>query len=302
MAYRIVTISSPGGETRADFVPEANMVCCSLLHRGAELLDPTHGLEAYAERGKTMGIPLLHPWANRLAEPTYTVQGRTVELPGPEGNYPTDPNGLPIHGALPAHQRWGVVDQGDDRVTARLPWHDAPALLALFPFAHELELAAVVAAGRLTLTTTIRATGSDAVPVAIGFHPYLTIPGTPRAQWRVALGASDRLLLDDHMIPTGAREPLAERMFTLGDQSWDDGLDGLDADGARFSVCGGETTVTVAFEDGFDYAQVYAPPAHDYICFEPMTAPTNALRSGEGLTVVAPGKAYVTRWSVSVTP
>jgi len=80
------------------------------------------------------------------------------------------------------------------------------------------------------------------------------------------------------------------------------GLAGLDAGEPRFAVTAGDSTVTVTFHEGFGYAQVYAPPAHDYICFEPMTAPTDALRSGEGLSVVEPGGEYRTRWSVTVTP
>jgi aldose 1-epimerase len=144
--------------------------------------------------------------------------------------------------------------------------------------------------------------------VAFGFHPYLRIPGSSRRGWRVVLGASQRLVLDTQMIPTGVEEPLVEREFVLGEQSWDDGLAALasgaagGAGGARFQVSDDETMLTVTFEEGFDYAQVYAPPGHDYICFEPMTAPTNALDSGQGLVLVAPGTEYRTRWSVAVTP
>jgi len=300
-----VTISSPDGETEAEFVPEANMVCCSLRHRGAELLDPGQGVEAYAQRGKTMGIPLLHPWANRLARPSYSVGETTVRLPSAEGHYATDPNGLPIHGALPGHLRWSVqTGSPAERLTARLAWNTSE-LLELFPFEHELVIEAEVVGGGLALTTTVRATGSVPVPVAFGFHPYLRIPGSSRRDWRVALGASQRLLLDEQMIPTGAQEPLVEREFVLGDQSWDDGLAALDSGAAgepRFQVSDAETTLTVTFEEGFDYAQVYAPPGHDYICFEPMTAPTNALDSGHGLVLVAPGEEYRTRWSVTVKP
>jgi aldose 1-epimerase len=297
-----VTITSPDGETQAEFVPRANMVCRSLRHHGVEVLDPGRGVEAYAQRGKTMGIPLLYPWANRLAGPSYRVGETTVRLPGPEGRYATDPNGLPIHGALPGHLRW-TVQAGSplERVSARLLW-DSPELLELFPFEHELLFDAELAGGVLTLTTTLRATGPDPVPVAFGFHPYLRIPGSSRREWQVALGATQRLVLDERMIPTGAREPLVEREFMLGEQSWDDGLVGLDPGGARFQVSDGKTTLTVSFEEGFDYAQVYAPPGHDYICFEPMTAPTNALDSGQGLTLVAPGDDYRTRWSVAVRP
>jgi galactose mutarotase-like enzyme len=248
-----------------------------------------------------MGIPLLHPWANRLAGPSYRVGETTVRLPAPEGRYATDPNGLPIHGALPGDLRWTVPAASPaERVSARLPWQ-SPELLELFPFEHELVMDVEVGAGRLTLSTTLCATGSEPVPVAFGFHPYLRIPGSSRRDWRVALGATQRLVLDEHMIPTGAGEPLAEREFALDEQSWDDGLAGLNKP-ARFEVSDGHRTLTVTFEEGFGYAQVYAPPGHDYICFEPMTAPTNALNSGEGLVVVAPGEEYRTRWSVIVTP
>lgn len=51
----------------ATFVPTAGMLCASLRHHGEELLAQNAGVDAYAAHGKTMGIPLLYPWANRLA-------------------------------------------------------------------------------------------------------------------------------------------------------------------------------------------------------------------------------------------
>src|SRR5262249_52980604 len=91
-------IVSQGGALEAHFVPGANMLCHSLIHDGVQLLHAGRGVEAYAQRGKTMGIPLLHPWANRLSRPGYSVAGKAVTLPSPEGLYGLDPNGLPIHG------------------------------------------------------------------------------------------------------------------------------------------------------------------------------------------------------------
>ncbi|MGH2887185.1 MAG: aldose 1-epimerase, partial [Solirubrobacteraceae bacterium] len=99
--FESITLTSADGTTTAEFVPEANLLCCSLTVDGHELLDRRHGVRAYAEQGKTMGIPLLYPWANRLAEPSYRVGETTVRLPEARGRYATDPGGLPIHGALP---------------------------------------------------------------------------------------------------------------------------------------------------------------------------------------------------------
>jgi galactose mutarotase-like enzyme len=299
--FATVGIVSDGGALEARFVPDANMLCHSLTHDGVQLLHVERGVEAYAQRGKTMGIPLLHPWANRLARPGYAAAGKEVTLPPPEGRYATDPNGLPIHGALPGLLRWELVDTGArDRASARLDWSSAE-LMQLFPFAHELRIDAIVGDGGLELITTLRPTGPDAVPVSFGYHPYLHPPGgAPRSEWQVALGASERLVLDERMIPTGATEPLQSQRFALDGQSWDDGLAGLDSP-PEFSVTAGAQTVTVTFDEGYGYAQVFAPEGQDFICFEPMTAPTNALEDGRALTLVAPGDEYRTAFSIAVT-
>ena len=47
-------------------------------------------------------------------------------------------------------------------------------------------------------------TSDRAVPVAFGWHPYLQLPDTPRAQWTLQLPAREHLTLDDRGIPTGA--------------------------------------------------------------------------------------------------
>ena len=130
------TVTITAGDTVAEFVPAANMVCVSLRVGGVELLDPTHGLQAYADAGKTMGIPLLYPWANRLDHHGYEAAGKRVTLPDPDGRYSLYSDGLPIHGALPGNLVWEVAEQSrSDRVHARLAWDD-PALLELFPFEH----------------------------------------------------------------------------------------------------------------------------------------------------------------------
>jgi aldose 1-epimerase len=223
-----------------------------------------------------------------------------VELPAAEGRYGLDPNGLPIHGALPGLLRWEPAPRdSEDRVSARLEW-SAPELLELFPFVHQLELEARAGDRELELITTLRATGDDAVPVSFGFHPYLQVPGAPRVEWEVSLGATERLEVDDQMIPTGARRPLEPRQFTLDEMSWDDGLAGL-VTPPLFTVAAETHKLIVSFGEGFGFAQIYAPPGQDLICFEPMTAPTNALGDGRDLAVVEPGGEYRAAFTIAVS-
>jgi galactose mutarotase-like enzyme len=127
--------------------------------------------------------------------------------------------------------------------------------------------------------------------VSFGYHPYTRVPGAARDDWLVELSATNRLLLDDRSIPTGERVPADRDPFRLRGVSLDDGYDAAPAP-ARFDAAGAGNELTVEFLAGYSYAQAFAPPGQEFICFEPMTAPTNALNSGDGLTVVAPGESY----------
>ncbi len=293
-----LTLRSADGSTEADFVPGANMICSSLRYFGAEYLHQGTGVEAYARDGLTMGIPLLHPWANRLSGFHYRVGGQEVVLPRGESLIPLDDIGLPIHGVMPGLMHWEVARLDRTALTAKLRWTSGE-LLRLFPFAHELTVEASLESGALTIVTTLAPLGHASVPVSFGYHPYLRIPKEERSGWEVKLAVRGHLLLDGAMIPTGEREPVARRRFTLAERFLDDGFDEIDTP-AVFEAAAGDGAVKLEFLDGYPYAQVYAPAGHDFICFEPMTAPANALVSGDGLMLVAPGRTYRAAFRVSL--
>jgi aldose 1-epimerase len=76
----IVTLTDPSSSVAAQFVPEAGMIGISLTDAGVELLGQRRGLDAYITAGKTMGIPILYPWANRLGTNSYTAENVEVTL------------------------------------------------------------------------------------------------------------------------------------------------------------------------------------------------------------------------------
>ena len=119
--FEALTLSSEEGEIEAAFVPEAGMVGCSLRHRGAELLGQRGGLARYVADRSTMGIPLLHPWANRVARRRFQVAGVEVDLDKASPPPNVDQHGLPIHGLLAAARGWRVErheSSGDGGVLA----------------------------------------------------------------------------------------------------------------------------------------------------------------------------------------
>jgi aldose 1-epimerase len=274
------------------------MLGVSLRHRGAELLRRIDDLETAKEKGSTAGIPLLYPWANRLASLSYHAAGREVALSASSPLLHFDDHGLPMHGVPWGKLAWEIVDAKPDSLWARLDWNRAD-LLANFPFPHKVEIAATLNPDSLTVHTTVFASAGSSVPVSFGFHPYLGIPQLPRAQWRLLLPPMRKLLLDPRGIPTGRQEPFGPFDSVLGDRSFDDGF-ALIGGPSPLSLSGGGRTITVTFLEGYPFAQVFAPKEKDFIALEPMTAPTSALTSGQALRVLAPGSQFRASFRITV--
>jgi aldose 1-epimerase len=293
---RLVRLRSGGGELEAAFAPDAGLVGCSLTHRGEELLVQRKGLEEYARSGSTFGIPFLHPWANRVASFSYAVAGQEVELdPGSE-LLRIEEHGLAIHGLAPHALRWEVEESGD---ALRAETDFDRARLQGFPFPHRLAVEATLADDALMIRTTLTATAAVSVPIAFGYHPYLVVPGAPRAEWEVELPVESRLVVDEDMIPTGELEAPGFRAGALEDRSLDDGY--VMPEHARpFSVSAAGRTLGLEFVEGYTHAQVFAPAAQDLICFEPMTAPANALRSHDDLRLAPPGEPFSAAFRITV--
>jgi aldose 1-epimerase len=298
-----VRLRDESSSLEATFLPGAGMLCSSLRHRGDELLAQNAGVAAYAESGKTMGAPLLYPWANRLAGFDYSVAGRAVHVPRDPARVALDDNGLPIHGVIGGRLHWTLTRapaRGSQSLAARLSWSESEReLFGVFPFHHELLYEARLAEGRLEIEVTVHASGDDVVPLAFGFHPYLSLPDVPRERWQLELPAMRRLALDSRQIPLGPGEALAARRFELALDEFDDGFDGV-AERARFVVAAGGRSIALEFLEGYPCAQLFAPRIARFICFEPMTAPANALRSGAGLRLLEPTERFRAVFSLSV--
>ncbi len=286
------------GELEAVFLPAHGMLGASLRHRGAELLRRNKDLATMAAKGSSAGIPLLYPWANRLAGFGYRAAGREVALDEGSALLHLDEFGLPIHGVPWARLAWQVTDSRPNSLSARLNWA-GEALLAIFPFRHRVEMTVALRPEGLAVDTIVAAGPDGPVPVSFGFHPYFGLPDAARDEWRLALPAMRRLALDPHQIPTGASTAFDGMDGPLAGHAFDDGF-ALTGAPAEFALQGAGRRIEVRFGEGYRYAQVFAPAAKDFVALEPMTAPTNALASGEGLPLVPPGGTYRASFEIRV--
>jgi galactose mutarotase-like enzyme len=298
------------GPYTATFLPELGMLGASLTCDGLEHLSLHGGVDGY-RAGHTTGIPFLHPWANRLGRLTYDADGTWVDID------PVPPvhllDGLPIHGTMTAAPGWQVeahlADASRALVQCRYAFGADEVRLRSFPFPHDVVVFAELSDLGLRITTTIHPTGPVAVPLSFGWHPYVTLPGVERAALTVDLPAREEIELDARMIPTGNVRPVEATTVQLGEGPMENALDDAyrlgDGVSDRSFVLRGEDgagverSVRVDIGEGYSHGQAYAPRNRAFAAFEPMTAPINALVSGDHRSV-PPGDQFSATFAIAV--
>jgi len=256
------------------------------------------------------GVPFLGPWANRLDEPAFYANGKKYVFNLELGNVRPGAGNIPIHGFL-TNAEWQVVDTKSDRdaawVTSRLEVWKQPQWMAQWPFAHTLEMTYRLHEGALEVRLKIENLSTEAMPVAVGFHPYFQVNDAPRDEWTFGLAAKTEWLLAPNKIPTGEKRPIEQLLpkpqaSTLQGLNLDHVFGDLirDSNGnATMYVQGKSERIEVAFGPNYRAAVVYAPagPQNKFICFEPMTGITDAINLAHRnlyseLQTIPPGKSW----------
>jgi galactose mutarotase-like enzyme len=289
----VAAVVLAAGSTEAVVVPELGMLVAAFVVDGVDHVARPGGLAA-ARTAHTTGIPLLHPWANRLSCRSYTAAGRTVSLRGLALH--TDDNGLPIHGTMIGRSGWTITALGGGRLDARFEYDEGVDGFAAFPFPHAVRVSVRVGRRRLRVDTTVAASSGGAVPVAFGWHPYWRMPG-PRDGWTIVLPDVAHARLDRRGIPTGRARVERAGARPLRGAAFDDQY-AFAADRTA-TLRGGGRRLDLVLDAGYPFLQVYAPAGRPFCCLEPMTAPTNALVTGDHPTV-RPGAAATASFTATV--
>lgn len=308
----VVELADPAHQTSVSVAPSLGNIAYEMMVRGKNAFwFPFESLGDFAEKPSMCGNPFLAPWANRLDQDSFFANGKKYKLNAELGNVSRDPNGLPIHGLLRFSPHWEVVeldaDAGHARAVSVLEFSRYPDLMAQFPFAHTVEMSYILRDGVLEVKTAVHNTGSEPMPLVIGYHPYFQIHDAPREQWSVSLGAERVWKLNGVLTPTGETATATDVVpsrgpFALGNLSLDHVFGGLvrDSSGlASFSVQGKRQKIEVMHGPKFNTAVVYAPAKSRaaFICFEPMTGVTNGFNLAhrdayENLQVVPAGESW----------
>ncbi|HVX69223.1 MAG TPA: aldose 1-epimerase family protein [Mycobacteriales bacterium] len=263
-------------------------------------------LDGYAEDAICDGArcQTLIPWPNRVQDGTWIWEGSEQQLPLTE---PEQHNA--IHG-LVRWLVWDLVTHTEDTVQLSCTCAPQPG----YPWRLTVTNTWSLGDRGLAVLTTIRNDSDSTAPVAAGFHPYITA-GTPTIDDALLMvPAATRILTGDQQIPVG-REGVAGTAYDfrsprrLGDLEIDHTYTDLsrDADGLarlRLTAPDGDE-VTVWVDAAYPYLEVFTGDAlpdpsrrRRGLGVEPMTAPPNALASGEAVVHLDPAGQWQGRWGI----
>jgi len=231
------------------------------------------------------GIPFLAPWANRMSDGGFWANGKKYTFNSGLGSVRVAPTGIAMHGMLSTSPLWEVAEVAADKnsahVTSRFQFRKYPELMANWPFAHEYEMTYRLSGGTLEVITTVINRSAEAMPLALGYHPYYNLPGVPRDQAVAHIPARTAVVTDDKLVATGEMKPMDLPDPTpLVGRTIDNGYTDLirDAQGrATFWVEGAGKRIEIVYGPKWLAAVIYSPANQNYICFEPMAAITNGV-------------------------
>jgi aldose 1-epimerase len=283
------------GDYETTFRPDLAMLCTSLKFAGDEFVALPRTLAEFKAGGAT-GIPLVHPWVNRLSRWKYEIAGRAVSLSGTA--VPTDGNGLPIHGNLFAIP-FDVERENASGIVASLDYGAHPDRLRAFPFPHVVTVEVQLDADRgLTIGTEVRPTGDASVPISFGWHPYLRLPRGSRDTWELRWPACEHVEVDQRTIPTGAREAQPAESAPIGGRTFDDHY--ALGDDRTFVVAAADRALTLRFGTAYPFAQLFVPGRRRLLAIEPMTAEIDALGRGTA-PLCQPGERFRAEFTIDVS-
>lgn len=225
-------------------------------------------------------FPLV-PYSNRIRGGRFDFRGRTIVL---APNMAGDASPLHGQGWLAPWPIWAASGTAAELVFV----HQAGE----WPWRYEARQVFALDANGLDLTLTCRNLSDDAMPCALGLHPYFPCDAATVLDTRVT-GAwtIDADVLPVDLVPATGRYDLANRSICA--QDLDNGFEGWTGEAAIRNP--GGPTLRIRSADAGRF-QVYSPAAGGLFVAEPVQSANAALNEPEGerarlgVTVLAPGE------------
>lgn len=243
----------------------------------------------------------LAPWPNRVRAGRWELDGVPQQLDITEPK-----RGGALHGLL-EFAEYEVRERSDDAITLGAvihPQHGWPFLLDTW-VRFELQ------PDGLTVTHGARNLSGVRAAYATGTHPYPRIGAHDVADLLLTVPADEYLEVDERLDPIAWHEVSGGTDLRdgvrVGDLELDTAFRGLRPVGGVTAVLTAPdgSRLEVWQDDDWRYLQVFTTPIFPRadglgtaVAIEPMTAPPDALNSGDGLIWLDPEESYEGRWGL----
>lgn len=212
-------------------------------------------------------------------------------------------NGHAIHGLM-YDADFAVQNHGADEHGA---WLELSADYANdnsgYPFSYQLNVKYILDNKGLQIETRVHNSGSRALPIADGWHPYFTLGGKVD-DWALQINAQQMLEFDENLLPTGKMLP--ESRFQAAES-----LHGVELDNSFVLNNQDDVSCVLQSDDlilhihalqNYPYLQIYIPPERDCVAIENLSGAPDCFNNGLGLIVLQAdeSKQFVARYELSV--
>jgi aldose 1-epimerase len=313
----VITISDPAAGSSAKILPGVGFNCFSFVSEvGGRQIDALYADPSFGARSELSlhGIPLLFPFAGRIAGGTYAYEGVDYRITGAALVF----DGNTAHGFV-ISRPWRVIRQSEDEVVGEFQASiDDPSLLDQWPADFKIQVGYRVVGNRLISEITLENPDQLPLPCGFGTHPYFRLPDDPEAAAEAKIVVpANKIWTHVDLLPTGEIEDVS------GDSDMRDGVpfstlafDGVltglneDADGTVHTGVISERAgylIEQRFDPRFRNCVVYTPQARTSVAIEPWTTTPNAFALIEqgidpDLMVLQPGETWSTTIEIEVKP
>lgn len=232
-------------------------------------------------------FPLV-PYANRIADGQFSVDGISHQLPLNFGDHPHSIHG---HGW---QAEWQVSERSDNALRMTLDHHPD----ARWPWDFSAQQYAIVTSNRLTLTLSMTNLSAKDAPVGLGFHPYFLLDEATQLRFQATgLWLSSEDMLPQTLAPADALGDWSGSAAVRGDHLVDNAYGGWDG---RAVVMRGDGYRLALEARGAPWLHVYRPPGEAFFCLEPVSHMPDAINRREGMEMLPPGATRSLSMSITV--
>jgi galactose mutarotase-like enzyme len=249
VALEVVSLAH--AEVAADVVPARGALLSSLRVGGAEVLFLDRATLEDPARNVRGGIPVLFPFAGRLANDAFLPAGTRMTQHG-----------------FGRRRPWSVRDARGHAVRLVLEQDDQTR--AEYPYGYEADYGVELLPAGVQVELVVHNRGTRPLPLSPGWHPYFRCPAALKKEVRGDVpGLEPDRMSDDREFDFGLPAPVTGR--------------------ARFRVPG-LGALRLEFSPVMRHLQFWSLPGRDFVCLEPFLGPNDTI-NGDGRVDVPPGRA-----------